>query len=303
MNLSISKHKIVAVTAFGVLILGSFYKWAIFSRMGIVPKNICSPQVMRNYLKQGGNPNAWRSDFDYSFPIVKCFAKFENPSLLDLFTSKGGDIYKNYWGDNVWKEARSPESALMLFKYLENDDNISDQKKQDIILQLLSKSKSTTLLLLENGANIDIYDSQKNTILHKTRDPELVIFVVNKGININFQNQQGKTPLHLSISEVLTKVLIELGAKINVKDNDGNTPLHTIISSRIYYERIKEIVKLLIDSEANVNERNSKGQTPLHLVEHKSIAKVLIESGAEINIKDNEGKTPIEDAKIKKKLE
>ncbi|MEM6614209.1 MAG: hypothetical protein AAF652_18550 [Cyanobacteria bacterium P01_C01_bin.72] len=48
-----------------LVIIAYFLKWGILSRLGIVPEDICSPQTMTKYLKQGGDPNAWRNDFDY----------------------------------------------------------------------------------------------------------------------------------------------------------------------------------------------------------------------------------------------
>ncbi|VEP13393.1 Ankyrin repeat protein,protein kinase family protein (fragment) [Hyella patelloides LEGE 07179] len=50
-----------SIVVFGLLMLLNSYKWGILSRIGIVPRNICDPKVMSKYLKQGGNPNAWRT--------------------------------------------------------------------------------------------------------------------------------------------------------------------------------------------------------------------------------------------------
>ena len=48
------------------LLLLNSQKWLFLSRVGILPKNICNSQVMKKYLKQGGDPNIFRDTIDSS---------------------------------------------------------------------------------------------------------------------------------------------------------------------------------------------------------------------------------------------
>ncbi|MEL6439382.1 MAG: ankyrin repeat domain-containing protein [Cyanobacteria bacterium J06621_8] len=332
MNLPISKYKIVAVTAFGVLILGSFYKWAIFSRMGIVPKNICSPQVMRNYLKQGGNPNAWRSDFDYSFPIVKCFTEIKDQNLLDWFIEKGGDLNYKFWGGStIWTELRSPESALILFRGVSKSNKFSASQKQSMTLKLLTKSEDIALFLLQNGANINLRDRKGNTVLHQTLDPDVAKIAINKGVNVNTKNNNGETPLQITKSSSVAQILIDFGANIEFKDNLGNTLLHlnqepavsailikngidpnvknkqgvTILHNSWKNPKRKDLASTLINSGADINVQDNQGRTPLHTAvignTYAYYLKLLIEFGADINLKDNQEKTPFDYARASQK--
>ncbi|MEM8675280.1 MAG: hypothetical protein AAGF83_15605, partial [Cyanobacteria bacterium P01_G01_bin.67] len=150
------KNYAKVIIYFGLLLLSIFYRWAILSRVGILPKDICSSQVMKNYLKQGGDPNAWLNTFSYSAPLVHCFTNVEDIKDINLFIQKGGNLNYVYWGGHtIWSEVEKPESALILFKYLRHAENLGDKEKQKLKLLLLSKSLKITILLLENGADIN----------------------------------------------------------------------------------------------------------------------------------------------------
>ncbi len=295
------------ITAQGIglvlVIVAYFFKWGILSRLGIVPEDICSPQTMTKYLKQGGDPNAWRNDFDYSFPIVKCFAKIEDQKTLDLFTKKGGNIYQNYWGDTVWEEVRSLDSALILFKHLQQDSKISRKKRQKITFLLINKPEDIAIPLIEQGANTKARDRFGNTILHQTTSRHIALLAIEKGIDVNVKNNYGNTPLHHRKSLEVVELLLEQGANVNEQNKKGQTVLHLAHLSKDIL-----IAKVLISSEASINLKDNAGKTPLHMAvlnktQNSSYLKLLLESGADINLKDNEGKTPLDYARATKKQE
>lgn len=56
-----------------------------------IPENICNPEVMTQYLKAGGDPNASRYLGSGFYTIANCFNLMDdNPDLLELYIAKGG---------------------------------------------------------------------------------------------------------------------------------------------------------------------------------------------------------------------
>lgn len=102
------------------------------------------------------------------------------------------------WGGHtIWSEVTEPESALILFQYLQQAEDLGVREKQNIKLLLLSKSLNITLLFLENGANIKTTNSDGNTILHETKDFEVALLGIDRGIDVNVKNNQNREILDL----------------------------------------------------------------------------------------------------------
>ena len=317
----------VGVVALAVLILTNTFKWGILSRLGIVPENICEPKVMTKYLKQGGDPNAWRNSFAESYPIVGCFSESETQQLIELFIEKGGKI------NSIANVIETPESSLILFRSVNKGNKFSDRQKQKITLKLLAKSQNITLLLLQNGADINVRDSKGNTFLHKTSDPDVVKIAIKQGVDVDVKNNNNETPLHKTKSSSVAQMLIDFGANIALKDDLGNSLLHLTKEPEIAAILIKNgidpdtknkqgvtalhnawknssreiLASVLIDGGANVNVQDNTGKTPLHTAvigkTHPYYIEFLLEAGADIYIKDSEGKTPLDYARISQKQE
>lgn len=256
------------------------YKWKILSSVGIVPKNICEPKIMTNYLKQGGNPNARRTPFwEDSYSIAECFDNIEDSELFALFVDKGGIITHK---QSIKKRVKTPEDALLIFK---NRDSLNNLKKRELTLELLNISPEIALALINNGADINTRDRNENTLLHITSDREIALLAIEEGIDVNVRNEYGDTPLHYANSLEIVKLLIAKGANINARNTQGRTPLLN--------DRTKEIALLLIKNGANISERNYAGRTLLHETSEKEIALLSIEKGIDVNARDKKGNTPL----------
>ena len=151
-------------------------------------------------------------------------------------------------------------------------------------------------MLVENGAKIDIIDSEDRGILYlsiKYGYDKITEYLLEKnkdiiGINIlDIKDKKKKIPLHYAIQKKKINIinkLLEYGSNPNISNIDGYNSLHLSI-----FTRDIEIVKILIKHIGNINSKCLSGETSLHLAVNlrlTNIALLLIESGININIQD-----------------
>lgn len=217
-----------------------------------------------------------------------------NIGMVKLLLKFGGPKYRPDDSLHILEEIRELiNSTKSIFDLIE-ENNVEEVK-----------------LLLDNGVNIDIRDSEDYTPLHiavarvKT---DMVIFLLENGANINAKNGYGHTPLHLasqhyqSGSEYLNLDRIELfktvnllilkGADVNAKNaHTGKTPIYEAI-----LHRNKDIVKILLDNGAIIIAKDDLGNTPLHeaaMNTNEELTKLLLTLGADINAQNHSHGTPL----------
>jgi ankyrin repeat protein len=148
-----------------------------------------------------------------------------------------------------------------------------------------------------------------------TGQKEVVELLITNGADVRVADSDGDTPLHIAATgfkwalygsesaiedhKEVVKLLIANGADVNAKDEQGKTPLH----NAAYYNQ-KETVELLITNGADVNattvdefaEENDEcgtgGTTALHQASeqgNREIVELLISSGADVNAEMNDG--------------
>ena len=85
-------------------------------------------------------------------------------------------------------------------------------------------------LLIANGADVRLRDSQGNTTLHKAVTfgrREFAVQLIERGLDINATNKVGATALHYAVRSGnlgMVEFLVEKGAKVEVKNADGISP-------------------------------------------------------------------------------
>lgn len=136
---------------------------------------------------------------------------------------------------------------------------------------------------------------------------QLLIILLENGANPDIQNSQGKTPLHLA-SMQLAQLLFQFRANCNLPDYNGNTPLHYACDKFTFNSDKKiELIQLYVANGADVNQRNSQGKTPFFVscdTDNIDIVRFLIsEIHVDVNIPDNEGNTPLHSACSLRNLE
>jgi len=190
-----------------------------------------------------------------------------------------------------------------------------DSSKEFTLLHFAANFGDTnvTKLLLEEGANIDIKDQNKNTPLHLAASnghTDIVKLLMEKEPDLSVVNKEGNTSLHLAASNGHTdivKLLVEKGSDLSAVNKDGGTPLQIA-----FYNNHTETVKYLMEKEPRMKEvlehlvrcvveskthKLLKGSTPLHLAavyDCTEIVESLLEEGKNPLSKDINGKTPRE---------
>lgn len=155
-------------------------------------------------------------------------------------------------------------------------------------------------LLLENGANPDIFNSFGDTPLHvllsDTRstmapDVETIIDLLSaKSMNINWKNVKGYTVPHQALrynAYRTVKTLLENGANPNIADREGRKPLHLVERS---LDSIP-IYNLLLDAGAGHKGSDLTAILRQSIIECEpaALAQFFLENGANANYQDKAG--------------
>ena len=128
----------------------------------------------------------------------------------------------------------------------------------------------------------------------------LVLLLLKNGADVNMRDKDNQTPLHLAIRRNrirLVGVLLEHGADANAENNLVMTALHVLSKSGIGLEGdILDYVLLLLKYGAEVDKRDKCNRTLLHLAIRRNqfaLAGVLLEHGADPIAENDEGQTPL----------
>jgi ankyrin repeat protein len=156
-------------------------------------------------------------------------------------------------------------------------------------------------VLVDNGADVNMKDSEGNTALHlaaKEGKVDAVRFLVERESSISASNNKGDTPLHVAAKNgkfEIVKYLVKKGADVNKpnKRESGETALHVAVC-----EDSLEIVKYLCENGGQkvCNRNEYSDVTPLHLAASAGkleIVKYLAGRVDHVDICDQKGNTPL----------
>ena len=163
----------------------------------------------------------------------------------------------------------------------------------------LAGSNEAVVLLLENGASVDIRDRGDRTPLHRAAQKghlEMIRTLIAWGADVNACDDTLANTLGFAVSASRRQVetvalLIKEGASLEVKDVADATPLGLAV-----FQGKLETVEVLLDAGAEVNTSTDSGFTPLHLaaaIGRADVAETLIEYGADVNCRDAHNTTPL----------
>ncbi len=156
------------------------------------------------------------------------------------------------------------------------------------------------IMLIKNGANLDIINTKRDTLLTfavERENKELVELLLTKGINIHAVNSQRKSAIELAFQQKEYKdhekvliALIKSGAKVDIINTKGDTLL-IFAADRGF----KDLALLLIEGKNNdVNAVNARGKAAIDFAlqsENIKIIQALVKAGANINVVDQDKNT------------
>jgi ankyrin repeat protein len=292
---------IAAVAAVSVL---NSYKWSVLGSLGFKPPtSLCeNANAMRNYVNQGGNPNAVvhyvfhkTIDFDIAKSMLECAASNGYKDVAELLIAKGADVNAlSKGGTTPLHVVRSLEMAQLL---IASGADVNALAKDGSTPLHVVASPAVAQSLIAKGADDKPRKGEYGyTPLHVTDSLKVAQFLIANGADVNALDADGNTALHVAGSQQVAQLLIAKGADVRAKNENGSTPLHKAAAS---YNSKKEIVELLIASGADVNALGKNGMTPLHWAaesSNKEVVKVLLAKGADVNAKAENGTTPLHKA-------
>lgn len=197
-------------------------------------------------------------------------------------------------------------------------------------------------LLLDYGANPNIEDKNKQTIIEKLIDAELYLkngkslpksqsrhidinsdyglilkeIIYNSETNLNKLNSKGEPYFFEPIlynNLVITKLLTFYGADINAHDHENKNVIYKLMSQNTSFENENEKkryindLKVLLSLKADVNSRDSYGGTTVHkaiLDNDIHTVKILLNAvNVDLDAVDNQGRNFIHNTMWKNKTE
>ncbi|KAH9037520.1 hypothetical protein EDB85DRAFT_2142480 [Lactarius pseudohatsudake] len=123
-----------------------------------------------------------------------------------------------------------------------------------LVEQRSSIGTSRLWLLLENGADLNVWGSGGNTPLHLASDrgfPDVVRWLLDRGLDLEAKETTKSTALHLAACAgrlEVAEILLEHNAEVEARDNRGRVPLHDAAR-----DGHLELVRLLLKHGGNVN--------------------------------------------------
>ena len=175
------------------------------------------------------------------------------------------------------------------------DDDGYDVECAPLLIAIEENCQDIVLLLLEGGADTEIWNSSKETPLHMASCygwPDIVQQLISHGADLNAESEFGFTALHeasLDGSPEISRILLEHGANPNALDRWGRTAL--------YWAENATVVELLLEYGVNVDVRDNEGWTPLHKAAKRLNLQVLVAllgCGADPHAQTNRAETPFQ---------
>ncbi|CAL4080805.1 unnamed protein product, partial [Meganyctiphanes norvegica] len=139
-------------------------------------------------------------------------------------------------------------------------------------------------LLMEKGADVEIWNKIGNSVLHKAaihNQVDMAKVLISHGASAILLNDRGNAPLHEAAIEnnaEMVTYLIEHGAPIDEFNYNKDTPILKAVRFQS-----AEVVKILLSHNASFNIRDVHFQTPFELAQWKRAPKI-IEMLAEYNM-------------------
>lgn len=210
--------------------------------------------------------------------IVSLFHNFE---IMKELICLGADVNMLTQDEKKW----SPLMQAVTTDYNENSDKYNHSN--------ISRRDETVLLLLKNGANINVCNKDGMNSLHiacQNGHEKIVQRLINNEADINCSSINGTIPLFEACKHERYNILANK-ADVNICTKDGESPL--FIACENGYNRI---VQHLLDNEANITSCERSRESHISLSrqkEYNGIAQSFVSKCAIINLCNCIGASPL----------
>nr|XP_040050762.1 histone-lysine N-methyltransferase EHMT1a isoform X3 [Gasterosteus aculeatus aculeatus] len=153
-------------------------------------------------------------------------------------------------------------------------------------------------MLVQAGANLDMFDEQQRTPLMaacENNNVETVKYLLRAGASVGHKDDGGWTPITWAIEckhKELVHLLLAKGADVNLRDKEENVCLHWAALSGC-----DDIALALLEAQCDLNAVNVHGDSALHVASrenHLECVILFLSRGADINQKNKEGETALD---------
>jgi ankyrin repeat protein len=250
------------------------------------------PRVTETLLRKGADPNSL-GPRGVDTPLW--FAAVNDPSVdcVTALLEHGADPNHARLSPPLLLElAGSPadeDAVVAVCEALLTGDqpvNIQATGPGGITALMMAASRGRLTLvrwLLNNGADVNALDDQKESALHYAVSGEKVEVVkelLERKARINTVG--GPPVLHKALDQpAIVKLLLDAGANPDVEDDSG----HTLINRAVVASR-EDVIEMLIAKKANLDHPDSAGWSPIFdavaYVKSASITRLLVDNGADL---------------------
>ncbi|XP_078723967.1 CARD- and ANK-domain containing inflammasome adapter protein-like [Lampetra fluviatilis] len=247
--------------------------------------------------------------------LLAAGAKCDHDLVDVAFDANNAGMFELLLLSHALGEMSDEAKARLLFKAVERgfdgtvlallkqgaDPNVADAGRSSYTPLLLAAEMGHTdvaLVLLEQGARVDVRTSDSSSALHLASSKghlSTVQLLLGKGLAVGVAGHLERTALHSAAAEghlAVAELLLREGAKVGAAGRDGATPLHLAVESGYV-----EVARLLVKNGADPGTKDKKGKTPLHLSamggDVHLLEVLLEEKRADVNVADGEKKTPL----------
>lgn len=197
---------------------------------------------------------------------------------------------QNSEGNTALLFASSMRRMEIINILLDNGANINHQNKGEKTALMVSHNDEAELLITR-GANVDLQDSNGDTVLTKKYfNDYLSKLIVDKSTNLNIQNKKGETALMNAVvnrNHYLVELLIKRGANVSLTNSMNKTAMYMTYGKR---DREDRISIALLSGNYNFQDRNGNSllNKACHLKNEKEIM-FFYERGADFHLENNNG--------------
>ncbi len=309
------------------------------SFQAVLNESESGPKVVKLLLEKKIDPNT--RYFGEQFTLVHFAASNQGDYAADILKQlleKGG-VFNVCTNIDLWEPIHlatmnNGGSALKLFDLLlkKRGMNVIHKESGRSLIHFATMNcgdcgPEILKKLLENGAEVNAIDNNKQTALHivakdslyeTNQDILLMKILLENGGDPNAADQHGQTPVHFAASSLSgehahekLKLLLDHGGKLTSKDSNGLNPVHyTLLNMGICGAKMRELIGVNRES-ANVPLDSNIRLTLLHwIVFQKTVqiptlsdpskydrkvdlVQLILDNGGNPNAKDKNGQSPV----------